>query len=153
MHLSKPFALFFSVAVLFAILLPVRENWKEKPKDSFPLSYFPMFSSKRDSICTVNYFVGYDTLGNRYYIPHALVGAGGFNQVRRQVNKKVRSENVEKITQKVAKKVAKCQEVPYCHLVRIALVRGDFDLNNYFQKGIKMPQHEKVIFTKTIERS
>lgn len=153
MHLSKPFALFFSVAVLFAILLPVRENWKDKPKDRFPLSYFPMFSSKRDSICTVNYFVGYDTMGNRYYIPHALVGSGGFNQVRRQVNKKVRSENVEKITQKVAKKVAKCQEVPYCHLVRIALVRGDFDLNNYFQKGIKMPQHEKVIFTKTIERS
>jgi hypothetical protein len=153
MILSKPFALFFSVAVLLAILLPVKENWNEKPRDSFPLSYFPMFSSKRDSICTVNYFVGYDTLGNRYYIPHGMVGSGGFNQVRRQVNKKVRTEKAEKITQRVAKKVAKCQETPYCHLVRIALVRGDFDLNDYFQKGIKMPQQEKVIFTKTIERS
>src|SRR5262249_22843254 len=36
-----------SVVMIGATLSPVVENWREKPTDSFPLSYYPMFSQKR----------------------------------------------------------------------------------------------------------
>jgi hypothetical protein len=152
MILSKPLAFLFSAVTLMAILWPVRENWHKKPKDNFPLSYFPMFSHQRDSINTVNYFVGYDSLGQRYYIPYDMIGSGGFNQVRRQINRKVKTEKGEKLVQKVAKKLSQSPNTPYCHLVRVALVQGDFHLDNYFLQGEKTPLSEKIISTQTIER-
>lgn len=152
MILNKSLATLFSVATLLAILWPVSENWQKKPKDNFPLSYFPMFSQKRDSVCTVNYFVGYDSSGQRHYIPYSLIGSGGFNQVRRQVNKKVRSEKGEELTQKLAKKIARNEVTPYCHITKVAMVRGRFNLNDYFLNGIRTPLNEKIIFAKTIER-
>jgi hypothetical protein len=152
MHTSKTFATVVSIATLFAIMFPVRENWREKPKDNFPLSYFPMFSHKRDSITTVNYLVGYDSFGNRWCIPYQFAGSGGFNQVRRQINKKVRNEKGEKLCEKVALKVSQCKELPYSQLVQIDLLTGAYNLDAYFMKGIKSPVHEKIISTKTIEK-
>jgi hypothetical protein len=150
MHLSKFSASVFSLLLLAAIAWPVGENWKSKPKDEFPLSYFPMFSFKRDSIFQVNYFIGYDVRNQRCYIPYEYIGSGGLNQVRRQLNKKVREEKGDRIAEKVAKRLANCKTAPYNELVRVDLVTGRYHLDNYFLTGDKNPLAETVIASKTI---
>src|SRR6266542_743485 len=69
-----------SVAMLGAVFWPVQQNWRAVPKDSFPLSYYPMFSQKRELIESFYYLVGRDAQGARYYIPRKWIGTGGQNQ-------------------------------------------------------------------------
>lgn len=149
---SKSFAIIFSLFLLFAILLPIKENWRTKPKDGFPLSYYPMFSLKRGETNTLNYFVGYDANNNRYHLPYKYVGSGGFNQVRRQINKQCRKGKEARLTKKVARRLAKCKDAPFNTLQRIELVRGTYHLENYFLTDNQMPVEEKFLSAKTIEK-
>lgn len=149
---SKLFASIFSLLVLFAILLPIRENWQKKPQDSFPLSYYPMFSLKRGETNSLNYFVGYDINGNRHYIPYNYIGNGGFNQVRRQINKQCRKGKEARLTKKVARRLAKCKEQPFNGLERVELVNGTYHLETYFLTDNKMPLEEKILHTQIIEK-
>src|ERR1041384_5564559 len=79
----------FSLALIGSVLWPIQENWRRKPHDNFPLSYYPMFSSKRDAVETFYYLFGRDEQGVRHYIPHKIIGAGGGNSVRRQLRRNV----------------------------------------------------------------
>jgi hypothetical protein len=152
MHLNKTFAALVSCATLLAILWPVKENWQEQPKDNFPLSYFPMFSYKRDSVMSLNYLVGYDTLGTRCVIPYRFAGSGGFNQVRRQINKKVRNDKGDKLVAKVAKRLQGCDEAAFSQLCRVELVEGTYNFNQYFIEGNKTPLSERCIAKHKIEK-
>lgn len=149
---SKLFAVAFSLLILFAILLPIKENWREQPKDDFPLSYYPMFSLKRGDTYDVKYFVGYDAAQNRHYIPYHYIGNGGFNQVRRQINKQCRKGKEARLSKKVARRLAKCKEAPFNELERIELVNGTYHLETYFLTNNKMPLKEKLLSTQIIER-
>src|SRR5262245_18946920 len=80
-------AALLSMALIGAVLWPLHENWQSKPKDSFPLSYYPMFSNRRDVVETFYYVLGIDAEGKRYQIPYKMIGEGGSNQVRRQLRK------------------------------------------------------------------
>ena len=149
---TKTVAVVFSLALCLALMWPVRQNWVENPKDDFPLSYYPMFSHKRKVTHSLPYFVGYDAAGQRHCIPYKYVGPGGFNQVRRQVNKRARRGDVEKITKKVARRLAKCKEAPLNNLVRVEMVRGRYNLNEYFLSDNKLPINEKVYAYQNIEK-
>ncbi|MBX2892954.1 MAG: hypothetical protein KF734_18735 [Saprospiraceae bacterium] len=149
---QKVFPVALSLLVLGAVLWPVRENWRRKPKDSFPLSYFPMFSHKRDSTYSVNYFIGYDADGQSLLVPYRYVGTGGFNQVRRQINKKVKQGKGASVIGKVARRLSKAEQPPYDGLVRVALVTGTYHLDSYFLHRQKTPLHEVVVAEKTIEK-
>lgn len=140
-----------SMIILVFIMFPVVENWREKPKDSFPLSYYPMFSHKRGATYGVYYFVGYDSAENRYKIPYKLAGTGGFNQVRRQIKKKARSTRAKAFTQQVAERVTKQRDYPFNQLVRIELVKGYYHLENYFVKNDTLPTREYLISYHKIE--
>jgi len=149
MQYSQNQALWISVFVIILILSPILENWASKPKDNFPLSYYPMFSKKRQATYGMYYFVGYDTAQNRYKISYKLAGTGGFNQVRRQIKKAARSDKAKAYTQEVAKRIANMKEYPYSELTRIELVKGYYHLENYFLKQDTLPVHErKVAFHK-----
>lgn len=147
---SKLSATVFSIGLMFLLILPIKENFKKKPKDNFPFSYYPMFAIKRDSLYDVNYFVGYDNNGGRHYIPHDYIGTGGFNQVRRQLNKKCKKGETDKVTNRVAEKIAKTKSEPYTDIKRIELVTGTFHLENYFFAGETAPRKEKVLNTREI---
>ena len=149
---TKLAAVAFSVVMILAIVWPVRQNWKEHPKDDFPLSYYPMFSHKRKSTHSLPYFVGYDVSGQRYYIPYKYLGTGGFNQVRRQINKRARQGNVEKLTKKVAGRLARSKEAPFNNLVRVEMVRGSFHLGDYFLSNDKLPIKETIYSYQNIEK-
>ncbi len=149
---TKSVAVVFSLGLVLVIMWPVHQNWAENPKDDFPLSYYPMFSHKRKTTHSLPYFVGYDASGQRYCIPYKYVGPGGFNQVRRQINKRARAGNVEKITKKVARRLAKCKDAPLNNLVRVEMVRGKYDLDEYFLTDNKSPIKEKVYAYQNIEK-
>src|SRR5262245_64024289 len=80
-----------SFALIGAVLWPIHENWRDRPKDNFPLSYYPMFSSKRDAIETFYYVVGVDAEGKRYYVPYRWISEGGGNQVRHQLRRIIKA--------------------------------------------------------------
>ncbi|TPN83002.1 hypothetical protein [Aquimarina algicola] len=145
MKYSQNQAILASVVVLGLLLSPVIQNWVNKPKDNFPLSYYPMFSMKRGVTYGVYHLVGYDEAQNRYHIPYRLTGTGGFNQVRRQIKKAARSENAAEFTKQVAQKIAKKKKEPYTKINRVELVRGYYHLENYFLKKDTLPVREKKI--------
>src|ERR1043166_9679795 len=103
---GKLVATCFSLGLVGAVLWPVQENWRAEPHDSFPLSYYPMFSAKRQAIETFYYMVGRDAEGKRYLIPHSMAGHGGLNAVRRQIAKICREGRGEELACTVAKRLA-----------------------------------------------
>ncbi len=152
MKYSQKQAVLVSVFIIALILSPIMENWASKPKDSFPLSYYPMFSKKRKATYGLYYFVGYDSVQNRYKIPYKIAGTGGFNQVRRQIKKEARSDRANAFTLKVAERIARKKGYPYSKLVRIELVKGYYHLENYFSKKDTLPVHERKLAFHKIER-
>lgn len=149
-HKQQVMAALFSLLLLGIVLSPIVKNWHKTPQDSFPLSYYPMFSKKRAETQVVRYVVGYDAANQRHYIPYHYIGNGGMNQVRRQINKQCKKGNSEKLARKVARRLAKTQEASYQKIERIEVVKGTFHLDNYFIKGDKSPRKEKVLYAQKI---
>jgi len=134
----------FSIFLILLVLSPIIENWRAKPTDGFPLSHFPMFTSKRDETANVTHLVGLDMNGNRYVIPHRFAGTGGMNQVRKQISKSARNkEDAPKLCQTVAEKVAQRRSERYSKIVKVVIVSGEYNLNDYFA-GAKNPVEEKI---------
>lgn len=129
---EKGLAGVFSALLIGAVLLPVVQNWREQPKDGFPLSYYPMFSLKRPDSATVRYLVGLDAHGGRHLLPHTYAGTGGLNQVRRQINKVVRGGKADTLCRLVAAKVAQGDEERFAGVVTVQVVVGKYRLTDYF---------------------
>jgi hypothetical protein len=148
---GKLVATCFSLGLVGAVLWPVQENWRAKPHDSFPLSYYPMFSAKRQAIETFYYMVGRDAEGKRYLIPHSMAGHGGLNAVRRQIAKICREGRGEELACTVAKRLAERERGRWSRIVSVAIVTGRYVVEDYFH-GKKEPVSEKIRGTCTVER-
>ena len=127
---SQTLATVFSILVMLALLWPIQENWRKKPKDNFPLSYYPMFSHKRNTTYSMPYLVGYDSLQNRYFIPYQYAGTGGFNQVRRQMRQMVREDRHDELIERVAQQLGETQRSPFDQLERVDLVTGKYHFDD-----------------------
>jgi len=150
--LGKGSAGLFSLLLVGAILAPIMQNWRTKwgtdteagaRGDSFPFSYYPMFSQKRSGLYKVNYLAGLDAQGNRHLISHELAGQGGFNQTRRQINKLIRRSKAQALCRHVAAEVAEEIEPPYREIVTVQIVTGAYEFAKYFV-GDKRPVSELV---------
>lgn len=150
---SKFSAVAFSVILITIVASPIKENWKAKPKDNFPLSYYPMFSKKRDASYTLNYVVGFDASNKRYCIPYHIVGSGGMNQVRRQINKKCKEGESDKLAKKVARRIANSEKAPFDKLEKVVVMEGTYHLEDYFMANSKAPLKEKIISTQIVDRT
>ena len=148
---TKLVAAGLSLLVIGAILSPIVENWRPRPRDSFPLSYYPMFSLKRDEIGRVTYLAAFDALGNRFPLAHPIVGSGGLNQVRRQIIKRVDRGEASKLCQSVSSRVGRRQEGRLSDVVTIQVVTGMYRLDGYFA-GDKSPVAERVHATCDVKR-
>src|SRR5262245_51676966 len=120
----KLLTLCFSLAMIGAVLLPIRENFNRRPEDNFPLSYYPMFSTKRTPIETFYYVVGFDADGKRHFIRHTVIGDGGGNQVRRQLRKIVNAGRAPELAQQVAARVAQRTGRRYRDIVSLSVCKG-----------------------------
>jgi len=149
---DKGLASLFSIVMICTVLSPILENWRSKPKDSFPLSYFPMFSRKRSETVRVTYVVGFNARGERHLIPHRFAGTGGFNQVRKQISKVARKGDADKQCEAIVERIALRRNAPFADLVSVQIVTGEYKLADYFAAD-KKPLQESVHAACEVERS
>jgi len=140
-----------TLLLVLVVASPVLQNWHKRPHDSFPLSYFPMFSETRQPEMKVTYLVGLDSAGNRHKVPYKFAGNGGLNQVRRQIAAKVRRGEAADLCGKIAKKLAGRDSPPYVDLVEVQVVSGRYSLSGYFT-GDQSPRSEVVHASCSIKR-
>ena len=148
---SKLLVLCFCVAMIGAVLSPIRQNWRQSPQDNFPLSYFPMFSAKRSAVETFYYFVGVDRHGRRHIIRHGLMD-GGENQVRRQLRKIIDDGRAPELAQQVAARVAKRSGTRWTSIVSVSVCKGRYSVDDYFH-GRKEPLSELVEGSADVQRT
>ena len=133
-------------------LVPLRAHWTESPQDNFPLSHYPMFSAKRDSLYSVFHYVGLDREGRQHNLPYGLAGSGGFNQIRRQIRKTARSPQANLAARQVADRVARSAQLAHLDLVTVMLVRHRYRFHAYFPEADTAPVQERVYATVRIPR-
>jgi hypothetical protein len=141
-----------SALTLAAVLLPIAENWRAEPRDSFPLSYYPMFALRRSKRTRFSYLLGIDARGGRRPLPYTLAGSGGLNQVRRQINRCVREGRAEALCERVAANPALARLAgPFADVVEVRIVTGEFRLGRFY-KGETEPASERVHAFRRVSR-
>ncbi|GAA1132804.1 hypothetical protein [Citricoccus alkalitolerans] len=151
-----------TVGVTFAAVLlsPVRHYFNGRDKneeDSFPLSTYPMFSEDRKDRTRVPHVAGFTADGGRVVPHYSHFGAGGLNQVRKQVTRMVRQGRAVEVAQRYADALAVQQRrtaglgmSPAAQrrrkeagIVRVEVVRSRYFFDTYFA-GNTTPQVETV---------
>jgi hypothetical protein len=124
-----------SLALLSAVLAPIRHNWSARPRDGFPFSHYPMFSARRRATTTVHYLAG--VTAERIRLPYRFAGTGGLNQVRRQINRLVAEGRVDVLCARVAAELARRHSGGgrYADVVAVDVMRGRFRLDDCFVGG------------------
>ena len=148
---GKCAAALLSLAMIGAVLWPIHQNWSATPHDSFPLSYYPMFSAKREALEVFYYIVGRDAQGNRYLIPHRFAGPGGHNTVRRQIRRLVEKGRARELAESVARRLSRRDEAPWSKITTVRVVRGKYRVDEYFH-GQKEPVMEQIKASCPVER-
>jgi hypothetical protein len=148
---EKAFAGALSAALIAGVLWPLRQNWCETPRDSYPFSYFPMFSAKRRKLVRERYLVGVDADGRHRLIPYTYFAGGGLNMVRRQLRRLVVAGRADEVGRIVAKRLATCTDEDLAGIVTVLVVTGEYRLSDYFT-GMKEPLSERVHASCEVER-
>lgn len=149
---GRMFAAGFSLLLVGATLSPVAEHRRKKPKDNFPLSYYPMFTERRGETEKVVYLKGVEARGNGRPISFKYAGSGGLNQVRRQIRQVVRRGRAEELCRTVAAKVARRNEAPLADVVEVQVVTGEYHLADYFRGRSTTPVSEVIHDSARVER-
>lgn len=153
------------LAALGAVLLAPARHYLGTPEkvraakfreDSFPLSTYPMFSEDRRGRIVIPHVVGYSSSGQRILPHYTHYGAGGLNQVRKQIARDVRLGRAVMVAQRYATSIASTRARPgssdaawaaihqrEAQIVRIAVVRSRFLFDDWFD-GDRRPQAETV---------
>lgn len=139
----KALASIFGFLLLGATLAPITQNWRPQPRDSFPFSYYPMFSAKRGDTYVVSYMVGLDGQGVRHTIPFWFAGSGGQNETRRQIDRLVREGKAALLCQDVAHQVKWDAGPLYSRMVTVQILTGEFRFDDYFN-GNKTPVKKQI---------
>lgn len=148
---SRPLIRWLTLFAIVVVLFPVVENWRKKPQDSFPLSYYPMFSERRKPEHKVTYLVGEDKEGRRIQLRYSLAGGGGLNQVRKHIRKYVRDDRADQLCETVAANVTRRTSGSLKRVETVRVVTGEYNLNRYFS-GDKTPVEEITHAACEVER-
>ncbi|NUL46278.1 hypothetical protein F7P69_13895 [Cellulosimicrobium funkei] len=153
-------ALAAGAAFAAVLLSPVRHYFNGKDKneeDSFPLSTYPMFSDDRKDRTRVPHVAGFTADGDRIVPHYSHFGAGGLNQVRKQITRMVRQGRAVEVAQRYADALAEQQRRSAgqgtgpgaqrrrkeAGIVRVEVVRSRYFFDTYFA-GNSTPQMETV---------
>lgn len=153
-------ALAAGAAFAAALLSPVRHYFNGQDKneqDSFPLSTYPMFSENRKDRARVPHVAGFTADGERVVPHYSHFGAGGLNQVRKQVARMVRQGRAAEVAQRYADSLAAqrrrldprgtgpgaVRRRREAAIVRIEVVRSRYFFDTYYA-GNTTPQTETV---------
>jgi hypothetical protein len=117
-----------SLALIAATLEPlVREPYD----DGFPLSTYPMFATKRPTVQTYHYALGYSQDGQRHTLSPSMIGSGEILQALRIIEHAVSrgSAETKALCEAVAARVARDDD--FANIVTIRIVRGTHDAVEY----------------------
>lgn len=143
----------FSLVMIVAVASPLAENWRAAPQDSFPLSYYPMFSAKRGETARVTYAVGIDADGVIRPLHYRYASGGGMNQARRRINRMVRTGRAEELCTTIARNIARRRPTAALDGIVVVEVRtGRFRLGEYFETAARAPITEFVHHRCQVER-
>lgn len=136
-----------------AMLYPLRQHLRpvEDQVDGFPLSYYPMFRTLRKQTVRIVYAVGVDANEQRCYLPHAILGAGGFNQARHQLNRAAKEKRTQEYATALASRIA--SNPTYADLVRVDILRGTFDLDACLLNGRVSSDRDKPLASTPVVRT
>lgn len=156
-------ALAAGAAFAAVLLSPVRHYFSADPQraksehDSFPLSTYPMFSDDRKDRTRIPHVAGFTADGRRVTPHYSHFGAGGLNQVRKQITRMVRQGRGVEVAQRYADSLAEQQRRPAttgqgpgalrrrkeADIVRVEVVRSRYFFDTYYA-GNTTPQTETV---------
>ncbi|MFC7400715.1 hypothetical protein [Citricoccus sp. GCM10030269] len=122
------------------------QNRRKFAKDSFPLSTYPMFSEDRKDRVRVPHVAGFTAEGERIVPHYSHFGAGGLNQVRKQIARMVRQGRGAEIAQRYADSLAEQHgrhRRREADIVRVEVVRSRYVFDTYFGGNV-VPQTETV---------
>lgn len=148
---GKRIAAVVTAVVVVILLSPVLENWREQPRDSFPLSHFPMFSFRRGETYKGNSLVGLDASGRRTLLSYRLAGNGGFNQVRRQIAAKVKDKRGNEVCLTVAEEVARSRKRDLRGVETVQVLAVTHNVDKFFAREDSLV-NEKVQATCAVPR-
>lgn len=119
--------------------------------DSFPLSTYPMFSADRQGKVTIAHVVGITASGKRVIPHYRHFGAGGLNQVRRQISAAFRDGRATDVAQQYADSLHEAQQTGAAKkaerkIVEVRAVRSRFRFEDWFD-GERHPYSEGVYAT------
>jgi hypothetical protein len=142
---NKTIVTLLSAVLAFAILSPIKEGWRGIRGDSFPMSWYPMFSRPRGELEKITYMVGMLPDGSRRIIRSGYFVRGPMNQARQHVQKYGRSSSKSMaMCETAAGRMAERMRGPKSRMVQVRLLRGSFSREGYFAEGRKLPAFDVV---------
>ena len=124
--LFRPLALLASLAFVGLTLSPAL---RDPPRDSFPLSTYPMFSTVRGP-SWIHVVVGYDAQGEEHRIPPQLVANFEVMQAAQTIRRAVRAKRAKQLCAEVAARVV--TDTDFAALVYLEVQSRRFDPARYF---------------------
>lgn len=149
-YYQKAIAIAVSLLTVVLLLVPIRHNWSAKPIDDFPLSYYPMFTAKRDATTVVHHAVGVTETGKQINIPGHYAGKGGMNAVRRQMRKMYRDQRADALAKLVAARLTGSRFAEKHQIVRVEIVKSKYEITPYFD-GQTEPTSRKIAAAVNLE--
>ncbi len=123
------------VLSLIVVASPVVENWKENPKDDFPLSYYPMFTKVRGEYTYVSHLYGVDQNNNYYLVPHTVIAKNsGFNSFRKTVSRIIKNGQAGNLCSMVSKKLSSIEIEPYSQIKFVRVVTSKINIEEFMNK-------------------
>lgn len=138
-----------AAALVGVVLAPLRQNWRRKPRDGFPISYYPMFSARRQRSGTVVHLVGVDSSGQAQVLHYRHAGTGGLNQVRRQIRRTVKAGRAQELADTAARSVAGSTRSSKRRVVQVRVVSSRHAYDEFFA-GHRVPEEETVHATAAV---
>ena len=130
--------------ILTIVTFPLFQNLRTVQVDSFPFSYYPMFSKDRGKHLELVYIIGVNKSGLRLTIPINYAGDGGFHQVRKQINRKYARGQIQQLCDLVANQIQEENDPKFSDIDNIQFVHGRFNITDYFA-GNKSAVKEVVV--------
>jgi len=131
-------------ALLVSALLIGATVWpalRDPPRDSFPLSTYPMFSSLRERPW-IDVIVGFDAAGREHRIGPELVANAEVMQAAQTISKAIRRKQARSLCEQVAARVA--DSLAHGEVVRLEVQSRQFDPRTYFvSESGKLPLRQR----------
>jgi hypothetical protein len=144
--MHKSISILLSLLLSFALLSPLKKEWRGEDGDSFPLSWYPMFSKPRPALERIVYMVGVLPDGTRRVIKSNSFVRGNMNQARMHVAKYAqRKKTSDELCKRAAERMSKRKRGPQSRMGQVRLVRGHFSREAFFRDGQVHPEKDVIM--------